>query len=173
MAQMRPLRRILFAVLTTLSCLAFIAVAALWAAGVGSGRAWAVGRDQSWRLTTRGGRVQFENGPAVYRAKVNLARYKLDIVEWQMKTRLNQADPSRAVPPLPVQPPQPPAAFTYAAHCAPFALVTAALPLWWFISLPSRLRRRRANRGLCRACGYDLRATPDRCPECGTSPIIT
>jgi len=52
------------------------------------------------------------------------------------------------------------------------------VPDWSIILLtalaPAILLRRKLRRkplpGHCLVCGYDLRATPDRCPECGTIP---
>jgi hypothetical protein len=45
----------------------------------------------------------------------------------------------------------------------------AVLPLSRLRGAVGSIRRtRRAAAGLCTACAYDLRATPGRCPECGT-----
>ena len=59
-------------------------------------------------------------------------------------------------------------------------LLTAAAPYWFLclLCLPfpllwtrRHLRRRRAERrrrkGECVKCGYDLRESPEKCPECG------
>src|SRR5258706_2086792 len=50
--------------------------------------------------------------------------------------------------------------------------ITAALPAIWLAAFLVRFlsRLRRKSPGLCPICSYDLRATPNRCPECGTIP---
>ena len=48
-------------------------------------------------------------------------------------------------------------------------LMLAILALVGFATHDRRLAVRRRQHGLCPTCGYDLRATPDRCPECGTA----
>lgn len=54
-----------------------------------------------------------------------------------------------------------------------------AVPSWFAVVMLSVLpiarslvgrQWRRARPGVCIRCGYELRATPDRCPECGTVP---
>jgi hypothetical protein len=56
----------------------------------------------------------------------------------------------------------------------------ASVPYWLPVAVLSVLpaycgwrqykMNRLAKKGYCARCGYDLRATPDRCPECGMVP---
>ncbi|HZL38593.1 MAG TPA: zinc ribbon domain-containing protein [Tepidisphaeraceae bacterium] len=49
------------------------------------------------------------------------------------------------------------------------AALSSVEPVYWVLTRMRARKREMANRdGFCSACGYDLRATPERCPECGT-----
>jgi hypothetical protein len=70
--------------------------------------------------------------------------------------------------------------FRYGAGVAPDYGIGITLPYWFLTCLTGLAvmmwifhwltRREERLMGVCRHCGYDLRATRDRCPECGTVP---
>ena len=75
--------------------------------------------------------------------------YRIDHMDW---------------PPVTATPP-----YSFSCRCRTMCAISA-VP-WLAITLPgaaARLRSlRRRKRGLCQICGYDLRASKERCPECG------
>jgi hypothetical protein len=93
------------------------------------------------------------NGGAVDRRALGFRYVRND--GWLPRAQLQQGYPTAR------------SAAVYAPHWA-VAAAFAALPAARLLGLVRARRRRR--RRLCPACGYDLRATPARCPECGATP---
>ena len=141
-----------------------------------------VGRGQLWRITSSNGRVLADNQPqrdmetqmvAARAAQLKQLRDKRWVViethtwaEVVVDDSLVIAQRINAILRTPVPLVHPPATFS-CGYRLPFALAMAMLVGLHSPSLRAYIRRRR---GLCANCGYDLRATPQRCPECGVAP---
>lgn len=145
---------------------------------------------RSWWLRFSGGAVSFERGAW------DVSSY--EVYALQPKTNdfthaVDAAGPIPAVSPWPPQRTRSKMYFLWGAFGAAGAdgfgpwrgfrffvvrlplwfvfLVSAVLPAAWEIHHRRRFgRRQRARAGFCFNCGYDLRESPERCPECGTIP---
>lgn len=103
--------------------------------------------------------------------------YSLDHEDWRLLGVARFSTPRRGgggaaarATPVSSRPRLAPWVFTspYKAYAVPYwlPLMITAVPAALVIArLVRRASRRR--RGLCPGCGYDLRATAERCPECG------
>ena len=175
------MRRRLLNLLTALSLLLFVAVVTLW---VRSYRVndrlniWPVGASpggaecRSYNLRSGKGGMAFwissRNGPPAPRYVVTWSHNAAYWYPMQAKeadgnmTRWNR---------LGFELRNHPRWFSVTLPYWPPAAALAALPA---LRLAGFVRRRkRVKRGLCPNCGYDLRATPGRCPECGAAASVS
>ena len=192
---MRRLARNVLRLVTGLSLLLCLCAAALWWHSHVAGGSHLFGfRGTRWQVTSAGGRVVLDNEPQrefqrvqhrearrQYLREMNRISRRLDAVigrdptaeygspQWaaiRAETERFIAEASKLSDPVLLL--SVPVRRTVRYHDLVGA--AAVLPVAWLAGrvVAERVRRGRERRkGLCRHCGYDLRATPTRCPECG------
>jgi hypothetical protein len=129
-----------------------------------------MGRLFYWRADRlpKGPMWEFESGPAArytgdrwQGADWSYLAWGQDPKEWHVRAYAGV---------LIVGDPMPSSGDNFSQIAFPFfylAMLLTALPLAWCLSYRSRRRRARTASGFCMRCGYDLRASAERCPECG------
>ena len=169
------MKRRLFTVLSAVSLLLCVATVVLWVRSysvaddfIVAQNAWPFYIPRPWRLTTAHGMCVVSWDPAVPpssydRARPSwrwhhktwspwgLARIPSDVLVYSVSDTIYPLFPRQLDVPFRI----------------PF-IVLAIPSAVWLWRLWRRLRA--FPLGCCAACGYALRATPDRCPECGTVP---
>ena len=171
---MRRIARHLFTILSALSLLLCVGTCVLWV------RSYSVWDEVVWDArNTYGSTLSI----ASLRGRVNLSLTREDGRQASKSTWMHQSrSADDGLPPrwLPL--------LRFAHHSTRFGT-----PVWkslWAVDVPywalcavfgsslvvqrgyCRSRKRR-HAGRCPTCGYDLRASPERCPECGTANPTT
>jgi hypothetical protein len=169
------LRR-LFTLVAALSLLLCVAAAVLWArSGTRSDYASVA---PSWRafvcMTFPGGLKVSTWPDPVQPGGLRFASYEYEVRNaygaWMPRPAVSWAKLGFDFKPLQFSNQSRPAPGAFELY-VPFWFLAAALLAMPFVAAARLVRsRRRIRRGVCLDCGYDLRATAGRCPECGMLP---
>jgi hypothetical protein len=174
---MRPLAPRVFTLCAAMSLLLFAATAGLWVhsgfrevwCGQLGGRDPADGSARSWMVASNRGRIflnwardrsRTNPGPGRYLSGTRPA--ETSSWPWLVGSTPNGFGVAGFYHAHVVSPPN------------PVDIRLLAIPHWFVMAaclpLPARwyFKRSPARPGVCPTCGYDLRASPERCTECGT-----
>jgi hypothetical protein len=168
------MHRYVFTFLSAMSLMLFLAVSVLWLRSYSVHDTIACGHEyRAWLTTSAAGRLQLQSvelsvpdPPAigwVWRYSRNASMFDYEHLEAKEKGWFHSIGPFKI-------------GFAEGGEFLPIRrrwitlpdalllVLTGLLPVSWIFK---KCMRRRHKRGCCSHCGYDLRATPERCPECG------